>query len=43
MFDRKTYAQMRRSGMGIAISKAKLSEAMLEILLQVSAVRANQT
>ena len=35
MFDRKTYAQMRRSGMGIGISKAKLSEAMLEILLQL--------
>jgi len=35
MFDRKTFAQMRRAGMGIGISKAKLSEAMLEILLQL--------
>jgi len=41
MFDRKTYAQMRRSGMGIAISKAKLSEAMLEILLQLPEGTAN--
>ncbi len=29
------FAQMRRAGMGIGISKAKLSEAMLEILLQL--------
>ena len=35
MFDRKTFAQMRRAGMGVGISKAKLSEAMLEILLQL--------
>lgn len=35
MFDRKTFAQMRRAGMGIGISKAKLSEAMLEILMQL--------
>jgi len=35
MFDKKTFAQMRRAGMGIGISKAKLSEAMLEILIQV--------
>jgi len=35
MFDRKTFAQMRRAGMGIGTSKAKLSEAMLEILTQL--------
>ncbi len=35
MFDRKTYAQMRRAGMGVGISKAKLSQAMLEILVQL--------
>jgi len=35
MFDRKPYAQMRRGGMGIGISKAKLSQAMLEILVQL--------
>ncbi|MCK4486903.1 MAG: hypothetical protein KAU38_09100 [Desulfobacterales bacterium] len=35
MFDRKTYAQMRRGGMGVGISKAKLSQAMLEILVQL--------
>jgi len=35
MFDKKTFAQKRRAGMGIGISKAKLSEAMLEILIQV--------
>ena len=35
MFNRKTFAQMRKAGMGIGISKAKLSQAMLEILLQL--------
>ena len=35
MFNRKTFAQMRRAGMGVGISKAKLSEAMLEILVQL--------
>ena len=35
MFNRKTFAQMRRAGMGVGISKAKLSEAMLEILMQL--------
>ena len=35
MFDRKMFGQMRRSGMSIGLSKSKLTEAMLEILLQL--------
>ncbi len=37
MFDRKTYSQMRRAGfgLGIGISKEKLKQAMIEILLQL--------
>jgi hypothetical protein len=35
MFSKKTFADMRRAGMGVGISKAKLSEAMLEVLLQL--------
>ena len=35
MFDKKTFAQMRRAGMGIGISKEKLSESMLQILMQL--------
>ena len=35
MFNKKMFAQMRRAGMGIGISKSKLSEAMLEILMQL--------
>ncbi len=35
MYDKKFFAQMRKSGMGIGVSKAKLSQAMLEILLQL--------
>ena len=35
MFDKKFFGQMRRSGMGIGLSKSKLSETMLEILLQL--------
>ncbi len=35
MFDKKMFGQMRKSGMGIGLSKSKLSEAMLEILLQL--------
>ena len=37
MFDRKTYSQMRRAGfgLGLGISKAKLKQAMVEILLQL--------
>jgi len=37
MFDRRTFAGMRRAGMGVGLSKAKLSQAMLEILLQLPA------
>lgn len=35
MFDRKTYSQMRRAGFGQGISKEKLKQAMVEILLQL--------
>jgi len=35
MFDRKTFADMRRAGFGIGLSKTKLKEAMVEILLQL--------
>lgn len=35
MFGRKTFSDMRRAGMGVGVSKAKLSEAMLDILLQL--------
>jgi hypothetical protein len=35
MFTRKTFAGMRRAGMGAGISRTKLSQAMLEILLQL--------
>ena len=32
MFNKKMFLDMRRFGMGVGISKAKLSEAMLEVL-----------
>ena len=35
MFDRKMYGEMRRAGMSIGLSKAKLSQAMLGILIQL--------
>lgn len=35
MFYRKMYGEMRRAGMSIGLSKAKLSQAMLEILNQL--------
>jgi len=35
MFDRKTYSQMRRAGFGLGVSKEKLKQAMVEILLQL--------
>ena len=35
MFSRKTFSEMRRAGMGVGISKTKLAQAMLEILLQL--------
>ena len=34
MFSRKVFSDMRRAGMGVGVSKAKLSEAMLEVLLR---------
>ena len=37
MFDRQMFAQMKRSGMGVGISKAKLTQAMMEILLRLPA------
>ena len=35
MFNRRGFADMRRAGMGIGVSKAKLAQAMLEILIQL--------
>ena len=35
MFDRRMFAEMRRAGMGVGVSKAKLAQAMLEILVQL--------
>ena len=35
MFSRTTFAGMRRAGFSAAISKSKISEAMLDILLQL--------
>lgn len=35
MFSKKVFADMRRAGMGVAVSRAKLSAAMLEILVQL--------
>ena len=37
MFGRNIFADMRRAGMGVGVSKAKLSEAMLAVLLQLPA------
>jgi len=35
MFNRKTFSEMRRAGMGVGVSKTKLAKAMLEILIQL--------
>jgi hypothetical protein len=35
MFNRKTFSEMRRAGMGVGVSKTKLAQAMLEILIQL--------
>ena len=35
MFSRKTFSEMRRAGMGVGVSKTKLAQAMLEILIQL--------
>lgn len=35
MLSRKVFSDMRRAGMGVGVSKAKLSEAMLEVLLRL--------
>jgi hypothetical protein len=35
MFNRKTFSDIRRAGMGVGVSKAKLMQAMLEILFQL--------
>lgn len=35
MFDRRMFAQMKKAGMSVGLSKAKLSQAMLEILIQL--------
>ena len=41
MFSRRTFSGMRRFGMGVGVSKAKLSEAMLDVLLQLPAGATN--
>ena len=35
MFSKKMFGEMRRAGMNVGLSKAKLSQAMLEILIQL--------
>ena len=35
MSNRKIFSDMRRAGMGVGVSKAKLTQAMLEILFQL--------
>ena len=35
MFSRNIFSEMRRAGMGVGVSKTKLAQAMLEILLQL--------
>ncbi len=35
MFDRKMYSDMRRAGFSVGVSKNKIAQAMLEILLQL--------
>jgi len=35
MFGRRVFSDMRRAGMGVGVSKAKLSDAMLGVLLQI--------
>ncbi len=35
MFSRRAFSDMRRAGMGIGVSKAKLSDCLLDILLQL--------
>jgi hypothetical protein len=41
MFNRKTFSEMRRAGMGVGVSKTKLARAMLEILIQLPEGAAN--
>ncbi len=35
MLDRKSYSQMRRAGFGVGVSKEKVKQAMVEIILQL--------
>ena len=35
MFSKNLFSEMRRAGMGVSISSAKLSSAMLDVLLQL--------
>ena len=37
MFSRNVFSEMRRAGLGVSISSAKLSAAMLDVLLQLPA------
>lgn len=41
MFGRRVFSDMRRAGMGVGVSKAKLSKAMLGVLLQIPTGSAN--
>ena len=41
MFNRKTFSEMRRVGMGVGVSKTKLAQAMLDILIQLPAGTTN--
>jgi len=41
MFSRRVFSDMRRAGMGVGVSKAKLSEAMLDVLLRLPAGSTN--
>ena len=35
MFDKRMFAEMRRAGMAVGLSKAKLSQAIMDILVQL--------
>ena len=41
MFDKRLFADMKRAGMSVGLSKSKLSQAMLEILAQLPQGTAN--
>ncbi len=41
MFNRRTFADMRRAGFGIGVSKSKITQAMIEILSQLPSGTSN--